>query len=295
MSLTSLLNSFVEEHEVVIEEAKPKIKKKEGISLKGVLQRGRLKHIKERKPSRQGVTFSPSTLTWSFCRRLKVGQMAGLTDIYYDKPRPSDEIRMDLGNHIHEMFQDYFWDIKILKGTYKCLKCDKLYHDLISPESCPSGIASHKKSHMKYKEVIMASDKLPIRGRCDGILIIDGEEHIVDIKSIQNRTPKTNDRQFTFEDLETQGPKEAHKVQLMLYMWMSGIKRGHLLYFGINNCQQKTFEVKYDEDLIKPYLDEVEALFALAQNLKQGKRVELPAPCGRESCRCDEILGILPS
>lgn len=290
MSLSKLLSTFIEEEKPVLKDGKIVSEKKDGISLKGVLQRGRLKKMRETAPGRQGVTFSPSMITYNFCRRMKVAQMAGLATLYYDKARPSDQTVMDMGNSLHDLVQGYFWDIGILEGNFKCLKCDKHYY-AVSPTTCPSGIKSHKRLALVYKEVQLEKDL--IRGRCDGILQIEGEKHIMDIKSIQNKTLKTVDRQFTFEDLDTKGPKEAHQVQLMFYMWMSGIYRGHLLYIAKNNGQIKTFEIPYNFDLIKPYLREVEYLANTATQLKLGYKVQLPAPCGREDCKCDEILSIL--
>lgn len=294
MSLTKLLTTFAEEAELKIENGKPVIKKKDEVSLKGVLQRGRLKLNREdTRLRRQGITFSPSTITRNYCRRAKIGQMAGQLELFYEKARPSEQITFDVGNMIHDLVQGYFWDIGILKGSFKCLKCDKIYDNEISPQMCPSGIKSHKRSSLKYYEIQMEDKVLPIRGRCDGIVIIEGEEHLMDIKSIQNKTLKSSDRQFCFEDLDQFGPKEDHVIQLNLYMFMSGIHKGHLLYFAKNSGQIKTFEIKYNYNLLAPFVDEIMYLTQAADHVKAGYKIELPAPCGKKDCKCDEVLSIL--
>lgn len=292
MSLNKLLQTFKEE-KVIVEELDGKFVEKDtaGISLKGVLQRGRLKMGREKVSPRMGLSFSPSMLTYKYCRRLKIAQLAGLVELYYDKVTPSVQTKFDMGHLFHDLVQGWFWDIGILKGSYKCFKCEKIYHDLISPEQCPSGIKSHTRKSLKFKEVIMKEPTHLLSGRCDGILMIDGEEHLFDIKSIQNRTLTTNERQFCFEDLELQGPKLEHIVQLTLYMFMSAIHKGHLLYISKNIGQIKTYAIPYSIDIIVPYLDEIAELMIKADLLNQGTKVSLPKPCDDEKCQCHKILG----
>lgn len=293
MALADVLRTFQEEKVVVRENGKYVEKDSGGVSLKGVLQRGRLKLAKDKYVRPQGVSFRPSGITFGYCRRLKVAQLAGLVQIHDKKATPKQQFVFDMGHAIHDILQGYFWDLGILKGSFKCTKCDKVFHGLTSPTQCPSGIQSHTRKFLQYREVIMRDEVHLINGRCDGILVIDDEEHLMDIKSIQNKTLKTVDKQFCFEDLED-GPKEEHIIQLMLYMWMSGIHRGHLVYVGKNNHQIKTFAIPYNFLLIAPYLREIEYLMDAAKKLKAKEPVELPEPCGREDCLCHDILSIRP-
>lgn len=292
LSLVDVLTTFRDEKKVVkTEEGKYVEKDSGGVSLKGVLQRGRLKLIRERKAWPQGLTFRPSSITYSYCRRLKVAQLAGLIKIYDDKPTPKLQLVFDMGHGIHDIVQRYFWEIGILKGSFYCIKCDKVYNDLVSPKACPSGIASHDRKSLSYREINLAAPECLIKGRTDGILDIEGEEHIMDIKSIANRTIKTPIQQFCFEDLEERGPKEEHVVQLTLYMYMSGVHRGHLVYVAKNDHKIKTFAIPYNYEIIKPYLSEIKDLIEKAEKLKQMEKVVLPAPCGKESCPCADFVG----
>lgn len=290
MSLGKLLDTFRDEKIVVKEDKKYVEKDSGGVSLKGVLQRGRIKLGKDKKLRPRGLNFTPSTITYGYCRRAKIGQLAGLFTIWQDKFPPSQQTTFDLGHAIHDIFQGYFWDIGQLRGDFECLKCDKIYKDLLSPKVCPSGIESHKRKHLRYREVIAKNSHFLISGRCDGIIDIDGELHILDIKSIQNRTMSMSEMAFCFEDLDRNGPKADHIVQLTFYMWILEIHRGHLLYVGKNDGKIKSFAIPFNEALLTPYLQEIEWLQEQALKLKYGKIEELPPPCGDDKCSCHTIL-----
>lgn len=261
-----------------------------GVNLKKALQSGRLKLSKGREVRPKGRTFRPSDLTYPYCERAKVAQLAGLIDLYDKAPTPRLQVTFDLGHAIHDIFQTYFWDIGQLKGTYKCTKCDKLYHDLISPEACPSGIKSHTRSFLKYKEVVYKHPDYLISGRCDGIIVTPEGERLVDFKSIANKADSTSDRQFTFEDLKESGPPDSHLVQLMLYMWISGIHNGHMFYIAKNTSQTLSFAVKYDFSILEPHLNRITELIIMANKLRQGEKVDLPATCSKADCPCESIL-----
>lgn len=289
MSLTELFRTYLDDRVVERTDEGEFIEKDaDGISLKGVLQRGRIRLGKERRPYPKGVSFRPSDLTFNYCKRIKIAQLAGLVDLFDPKPTPRQQLVFDVGHAYHDIIQRYFWDIGQLKGTYKCKLCDKFYHDLVSPTQCPEG---HERKWMKYKEVVYRDEQLLINGRADGIIVIEGEDHLLDIKSIANRTVKTPEQQFCFEDLEHSGPKPEHVVQIMLYMYMSGIHKGHLFYVGKNNQQIKTYAIPYDYSVLAPYLQDIRSLIRKAAALKQGHQVELPEPCSRKDCTCEDFLG----
>lgn len=283
MSLSNVLN-------VINEQQISKPAKGADNVLKKELQSRRLKQSRLQKPWVQGKKFSPSMITYSYCRRAKIGQMAGKLKLYYDVAAPSQQTIFDLGNIYHDLLQLYFWNTRMLKGTYECYRCPddaNTFDNLIAPKKCPNG---HSRKYMAYKEVQM--EKGLIKGRCDGILVLPDGEELVDIKSISNRSGDSGPMELCFEDLDTQGPKHFHLVQIMLYMWMSDIHKGHLYYISKNKGKQKSFTVDYDYSLIKPYLDEVTRLERLANKLQGGLLMpeDLPTPCGKKDCKCDEIL-----
>lgn len=293
MSISSLLKTLSEDAEVEItSDFKYTEKNKDNFSLKGFLQRKRAKLLREGPDIKQGVTFSPSTVTFNYCRRMKVAQMAGKVDLYYEKSPPSKQTTFDMGNMIHDLIGEYFWSTGTLRGDYYCAKCDKIYYDELSPMACPSGIASHKKRHLQYREIKVEEAEHRLKGRVDAVLEIEEDQtYIVDYKSIANRTLKTPDMQFCFEDLDANGPKPEHVVQLNLYMFMSGIHEGQLLYFAKNDGKIKTFHIPYNKKVIDPYLKEIKYLINLSEKFKNGelKKDELPAVCSRKDCKCEEV------
>lgn len=283
MGLTKLLNTFTE-----IETTKH-VSPAGQDELKKVIQSRRLKQSRAKKPWVQGKTFSPSSLTFSYCRRAKVAQLAGKHKLYYEVASPALQTVFDLGNLYHDLLSQYFWSIGLLKGSYECYKCDKIYHELVAPKKCPEG---HSSKFMVYKEVKMTNEKFLLSGRADGILAFDHGDELVDVKSISNKGFPVNDREFVYEDLDVQGPKEAHIVQLMLYMFMSDIHTGHLLYISKNKGKIKTFKFEYDPKVLDPYLKEIDYLILLAEKWKAGKieAEDLPVPCGKKDCDCHLIL-----
>lgn len=290
MSLSNILKTFSDEKAIVeTEPLRFEERDKDGVSLKGVLQRGRLKLSREVKPRRQGATFRPSSITYGFCERLKVGQLAGLIEIEDSIPTPKLQLIFDIGNAIHDIIQGYFWDIGILKGSFECLKCNKTYHNQTAPTVCPSGRKTHKRKHFRYKEIQLRNRQYRISGRCDGFLDIEGQDHIFDIKSIANRQINTPQQQTCFEDLDQ--PKEAHVIQLQLYLWMADIEQGHLLYVGKNNHQIKSFAISKELETISPILKKISSLLKMSEQIKNGKPTILPECCGDEKCQCHLVLG----
>lgn len=259
--------------------------------LKKVLQSYRLKLSRETPPPRKGVSFAPHAISFPFCRRAKIGQLAGLIDLYYDNLTPRVQTGMDIGSALHDMVQTYFWNVGLLKGSFECLKCDKTYDDIISPTSCPSGKVTHKRKHLRFREVTLRNDTYKIYGRSDGLLNLrDGVEPL-EIKSLYVKPQKnSNEFQFYFDDLETKGPKEAHVLQLMLYMFMLEATVGNLLYICKNDGRIKTYKIEYDESLIALFLEQCLYLQEQAQKLKAGEHIDLPPCCSSETCPCHKVI-----
>lgn len=288
MSLDFLLKSFSDEDE------KPKAKKKKDeVSLAGVLQRQRLRLNKKLKPRPQSHSFSPSTITYNLCPRAKIAQLAGKATLYNDIPTPKLRFRFDLGHAIHEIIQNYYWDCNMLEGTFSCERCGAKFWAR-SPLTCPECIDA-KRKQLKFEEIVLKDEKYRISGRCDGYVWVETgknkeEKHIQDIKSIQNRLPSMPEQAWCFEDLDERGPKPDHVAQLTLYMYISGVHHGHLLYVSTNSQQIKSFYVPYDEAVIQPYLNEISSIIDAAERWKSGEEIELPAPCSKKDCPCEEIV-----
>ncbi|MEI7425169.1 MAG: PD-(D/E)XK nuclease family protein [Candidatus Staskawiczbacteria bacterium] len=92
-------------------------------------------------------------------------------------------------------------------------------------------------------EVSIPSQEI-ISGRADAILCMNGENYVLDIKSINS---------MLFRKLAA--PKEDNVYQLQLYMHYFDIKKGILLYVDKDQQEMKEFFVDYDEVLCKSLLD----------------------------------------
>lgn len=295
MSLTQILKTFDDEKEIVkVAPNKYKEVDKGEPCLKGILQRARLKKTKEKAHIPRGVSFAPHAATFPFCKRAKVGQLAGFIQLYYEKQTPATQTGMDIGTSLHNQVQDYFWDVGLLKGTFECLKCDKKYDNVVSPNTCPSGKKTHTRKHLIFREVIASNPTYLLYGRSDGLLVIEGEP-VLEIKSLPVRPAKNaNDFQFYFDYLDERGPKEDHIIQLQLYLFMLDKDAGHLFYICKNDGRIKTFYIRRDNSIIESFLNEITYLNELAVKLKAGEKVLLPECCGNDKCSCHLIISPMP-
>ncbi len=130
----------------------------------------------------------------------------------------------------------------------------------------------------KNPEVELVKSEFPLRfdaddfvvsGRVDNLILIkaDGRQVLVEVKS-------TGEVDFV---------KEApphNKMQLQLYMHITGIHNGILLYVDKKNLQSKVFTVEYDEEESKRI---IERFGTLHRSLQEGKMPEAEARKAKET------------
>ncbi len=88
-----------------------------------------------------------------------------------------------------------------------------------------------------------------VSGRADAICCIDGENYVVDIKSMNS---------MIFRKLEE--PKMENVFQIQLYMHYFKIKKGVLMYIDKDLQEIKEFFLDYDEELVGQLLGAFEHL-----------------------------------
>ena len=88
-----------------------------------------------------------------------------------------------------------------------------------------------------------------VSGRADAIICINGENYVLDIKSINS---------MVFRKLSE--PKMENVFQLQLYMHYFNIKKGILLYIDKDQQNIKEFIVDYNEQLVNQLLGSFENL-----------------------------------
>jgi len=111
----------------------------------------------------------------------------------------------------------------------------------------PSGVDDPKKDcgqcqywgRWRYIEMSADVPEWGILGHVDGIIEKDGEDCILDIKTMNP---------FTFAKLDA--AIEKHVSQVNIYMWGAGLKKAFLLYMNKSSGEMKTFEVPFLQPII---------------------------------------------
>lgn len=102
----------------------------------------------------------------------------------------------------------------------------------------------------------------------DAILMIDGVQYVVEIKSVNT---------YQFQKM-TSHPTAAKQIQM--YMHFSGIHKGIVLCDDKNTQAFKIFLVNYDPDVIEPYIERLERVqYYKEKALKEHKMVKRCEKC----------------
>jgi hypothetical protein len=178
-----------------------------------------IKNNAEKSAERSNSHFHPSSI--GYCAR----------KIVYDRLNyPAAEMDATLlrifqnGDHMHLRYQEYFEGMGIQIAEE--LELTEKSENQMTAERCKL-----------YN----------IGGRTDSLIELEGESYLIELKSI-------NGDSFKFQLSE---PKSAHVDQLQLYMFLSGVHHGILLYENKNTQEIKMFTVDYNEENIEPILQKV--------------------------------------
>jgi len=228
--------------------------------------------------------FHVSSLYY-MCPRCEVYKQVLPSDI--TPPEKLDVItkaKFDIGHALHGWYQNrYLGPMCVLAGKWICLLCgNKVGSDsefVLRPQVCPKCL---KSGDWEYDECLVSSPELNIAGKCDGVILSNGEKYVLDMK--------TSDPTL-FERMKTPWPSNIYQVQV--YMWLLGIKKGLLLYIDKSangSVPVKEFEVEYSADTINDVKGKITA-FNLAM-----KTHTLPDCCCRKNSgfkiKCSEIEGV---
>lgn len=135
---------------------------------------------------------------------------------------------------------------------------------------------------VRASEIPIPPQKI-ISGRADAIISINGEEYVLDIKSISGR--------LNFSKMEK--PMQEHVWQVQLYMHFFQKKKGILLYINKDTQEIKEFIFDYDEKLAKELLDWFEKIKEkIEKNLVPIRLVDWPDNWQCQSCQFKEICKI---
>lgn len=113
-------------------------------------------------------------------------------------------------------------------------------------------------------EVLLVSDEYRTRFRCDGILLIEGEYYVLEIKT--ERGSQTAKRT---------GPSENHYLQGLTYTMLLDVNKIMWVYEGREYLEQKPFVqvvAEKEKDYIKEYIKNIIANVDTPENLPFDKK-----------------------
>jgi CRISPR/Cas system-associated exonuclease Cas4 (RecB family) len=182
---------------------------------------------------------------------------------YYSELEPSfkPEIQIDpkfmricdAGHAFHHRMQEDLAVMGVLRGYWRCRSCDKVFGKenpigIFLPEKCDCQKEEDKRRGIKlfeYEEIRLESEeKYNFKGNTDGVIEIERDvqesRYIIDFKSIK-------DKRFSF----LKEPDHKYIVQVMIYMWLTGVKKAIIYYEDKSEHSIKEFVVNYDEKMVE--------------------------------------------
>lgn len=147
-----------------------------------------------------------------------------------------------------------FGNMGILIGKWMCNRCEfvpgmvdgkGLYAKPV--KCCVCGNQS-----FSFKEVFAKDAASMIGGHNDGFLYWNGEYHILEVKT-------ANDRNYTMA-IKSGRPMDDHYAQTQIYMWLHNYSSACVLYYNKNTSQQHVFWVGRNLEFIKMFRERGYAL-----------------------------------
>lgn len=185
--------------------------------------------------------FYPSSI--GKCKRAVVYQMLG----YPTKPIPGQNLLiMENGTSFHNRMEDIFEKMGILVAPELSLKDEELR---ISGRSDAIIWNYLKSDDEEDAEVITLydrkdKDKVVYHGPANHILIVE-------FKSIKSKN---------YLKLPKSKPDKKHEMQLQLYFYLTGIRRGMVYYENKDTQESKFFHVFYDEELVQQVKSDIKEI-----------------------------------
>jgi hypothetical protein len=180
-------------------------------------------HLSNLPNHKSSSMISPSLV--GHCVRQNVFDM-----LQYPKPpiKPQSLLVMHRGTTIHEDIQGMWRDMGIL----------------VAEEL----VMNHESKNLWTKQ---KCTELRVNGRLDAILRIAPLLYVAEIKTAKNSS---------FNRMVKDGPYEAYVYQLMLYMYLTQIKKGFLYVENKDTQEHYQFDYDYDEEIIAKLLNHINTI-----------------------------------
>jgi len=166
-----------------------------------------------------------------------------LTGAIKRKEKPENFLLLESARYQHLRIQKHWWQMGILYGQWKCPACGLVF-EALSPEECPDcnlDLMMWDEHYHPYREYFLEKPEWRMVGSADGILQMNGERSLGEIKSAN-----------TFNFARITSISISHQVQVQCYLEMSGLTKGWVVYVERGNAKWKDpILIERDPDMIK--------------------------------------------
>jgi hypothetical protein len=176
-----------------------------------------------------------------------------------EKPNLRLQSIFDEGHYIHAKWQNWFQEMGVLHGKFRCLSCLEITWGT-SPSEC--GKCGWKT--LEYAEVTLVDEELRIAGHTDGWIKGIGDDCLIEIKSIGPGTIRSEapnlmmdaDGDFMKAWNSVRKPFGPHVLQGQLYLELmkrmgNDVNEIVFLYELKADQSYKEFSVKADYELVR--------------------------------------------
>jgi CRISPR/Cas system-associated exonuclease Cas4 (RecB family) len=197
-----------------------------------------------------------------WCKRGSYFLLKGHTRIA-EKPNLRLQSIFDEGHAIHAKWQNWFQEMGVLHGKFRCLSCNHITWGT-SPETCES--CGWKT--LEYAEVTLVDNELRIAGHTDGWIKGIGDDCLIEIKSIGPGTIRSEapalmqdaNGDFMKAWTNVRRPFGPHIMQGQVYLELmrrmgNEVEEIVFLYELKADQSYKEFSVKRDYELVKHVFD----------------------------------------
>jgi hypothetical protein len=186
--------------------------------------------------------------------------------------------RFDVGNALHYWYQNkYLGPMGVLRGKWLCQRCGEEREGFMPK----GGSCSSRGCHWVFQESSVFSKEWNIVGKCDGIVVVDDKEYLLDLKTC---------KPSLFASLSKPWPSAIMQVQI--YLWLTGLRKGLLLYIDKSvdgTVPVKEFMVEYSDKAVEDAKGKITS-FRFGMETRS-----LPdCMCGRSSFKytCSEVEAV---
>ncbi len=184
----------------------------------------------------------------------------------------------DNGHGVHFRLGKNLEQTGILKGQWKCPSCLKIFgkKDVLGihrPKKCDCGGMK-----FQYQEVGFYDSETMIGGHVDAILDLRGQENIP-----ENASDEESHILIDFKSMRSEafrrliGPKDSHFIQIQIYLYLSGLHAGKLLYENKNDQKFREFLVPRDPICIQKIIADGKSLKKIVTSTNTAGQHTLPS------------------